>query len=165
MFHRRVRRLDIDEHVKLKVLRDGDDVDVPVSLERTRITRSEARRDHNRDFELVVRQTTFFDRDENRWDDSLRGVIVERAERAGWAQLGGLRSRDLIQSIDEFEIRGLKSYRAAMKAVTERESERVVFVVLRGVRTHFQYVEPEWGAGEVAGGSTEAKDKQKDKEK
>ena len=60
------------------------------------------------------------------------------------AQLGGLRTRDLIQRIDEFDIKGLKSYRKALEAITERQPERVVFVVLRGVRTHFQYVEPDW---------------------
>ena len=160
MFHRHVRRLDIDEQAKLTVLRADAEIDVSMTLERTRITRAEARRDRNRDFELIVRQTTFFDRDENRWDNSVRGVIIDRLERAGWAQLGGLRHGDLIQRIDEFEIRGLKSYRAAMKAITEKESERVVFVVLRGVRTRFQYVEPDWGPGDDSGGSTEVEDKE-----
>ena len=163
MFHRRVRRLDIDDQAKLTVLRAGAEVDVSVTLERTRITRAEAKRDRNRDFELIVRQTTFFDRDENRWDNSVRGVIIARLERAGWAQLGGLRQGDLIQRIDEFEIRGLKSYRAAMKSVTQRESERVVFVVLRGVRTRFQYVEPDWSPGNFSGRSTKGEDRE-DKE-
>ena len=158
MFHRRVRRLDIDEQAKLTVLRGDAEVEIAVMLERTRITRAEARRDRNRDFELIVRQTTFFDRDENRWDPSVRGVIIDRLERAGWAQLGGLRPSDLIQRIDEFEIRGLKSYRAAMKAITEKESDRVVFVVLRGVRTRFQYIEPDWGHGDVAEASIKVED-------
>ena len=50
-----------------------------------------------------------------------------------------------------------------MKAVTQKESERVVFVVLRGVRTHFQYVEPDWSTGDSSGASTEVENKE-DKE-
>ena len=71
-------------------------------------------------------------------------VVVTAVEPAGWAGLGGLRSGDLIQRIGENKIRGIKSYRRAMEAVAEQQPERVVFVVLRGVRTRFQYVEPEW---------------------
>ena len=31
-----------------------------------------------------------------------------------------------------------------MKEMKAAQPDRVVFVVLRGVRTHFQYVEPDW---------------------
>ena len=141
---RAIRKLRIDESATLTVLRDGQRRKIQVLLERTRITRAEARRDENRDFELTVRELTFFDRDENRWDRDVRGVLVESAESGGWAGLGGIIIGDLIQRIDQHEIRGLKSYRETMKAVTEAEPKRVVFVVLRGVQTRFQYVEPEW---------------------
>ncbi|MFQ5590585.1 MAG: PDZ domain-containing protein [Phycisphaerae bacterium] len=144
LFQRHVRRLDIDGDATLTVLRGGRERDVKVKLERTKITPEEARRDRNRDFELTVREVTFFDRDENRWDDATRGVIVERIARAGWAQLGGLQARDLIQRIDGHEIADLSDYRAAIEEVTGRKPGRVVFVVLRGARTHFQYVEPDW---------------------
>jgi S1-C subfamily serine protease len=105
---------------------------------------AEARRDRNRDFEITVREVTFFDRDENRWEDTVRGVIVVGVERAGWVQLGGVRSGDLVQRIDDHQITKLTEYRTAMEEVTERQPERVVFVVLRGSRTRFQYVEPDW---------------------
>lgn len=144
MFHRKVRRLTIGNDAMLAILRDGREHSVKVNLERTKITQEEARRDRNRDFEITVREMTFFDRDENRWDETVKGVVIDRLEPAGWAQLGGLRPRDLIQRIDEFEIKNLKSYRKAMKTITERQPKRVVFVVLRGVRTHYQYVEPDW---------------------
>jgi serine protease Do len=144
LFQRRVRRLEIGDQATLTVLRHGQQLDLAVELERTRIEPSEARRDRNRDFELTVREVTFFDRDENRWDEDVRGVIVTDVESAGWASLGGIRPGDLIQRIDDHKIRGLRSYRRVMEAVTEAQPERVVFVVLRGVRTHFQYVEPDW---------------------
>jgi len=149
MLHREVRRLDIGEKATLTVQREGADRDVVVPLEKTRITIEEARRDRNRDFELRVRAVTFFDRDEKRWDRSVKGVIVVAVESAGWAGLGGVRRGDLIQSIDGEKITSIKRYRKVMEAVAERKPERVVFVVLRDVRTRFQYVEPDWSPGET----------------
>jgi len=144
LFARNVRKLDINDTAALTILRDGEATDMTVKLERSRRTPAEARRDQNRDFELTVRELTFFDRDDRRWDDSVKGVLVEQVESAGWAGLGGLHAGDLIQRIDDRRIRGLKSYRKTMKAVAEAQPERMVFVVLRGVQTRFQYVEPDW---------------------
>jgi serine protease Do len=141
---RRIRKLDMEQEATLTVLRDAESKDVTVQLEPTPITPAEARRDRNRDFELNVREVTFFDRDDNRWDEDVRGVLVEWVESGGWAALGGIRSGDLIQRIGDDEIKGLRGYRKAIEAVTKAQPERVVFVVLRGVRTHFQYIEPDW---------------------
>jgi len=144
LFHRKTRQLDADGTAELTLLREGVEKKVSVKLEQTRMTPEEARRDRNRDFEVTVREVTFFDRDENRWEDSVRGVIVEHLEDAGWVDIGGVREGDLIQRIDDREIPGLNEYRAAIQEVTKSQPERVVFVVLRGVRTHFQYIEPDW---------------------
>lgn len=144
MFQRAVRRLNIDDTATLAVLRGGERVSVDVKLERSKLTVEEARRDVNRDFELTVREVTFFDRDENRWKEDVQGVLVVGVESAGWASLGGLRPRDLIQRINEYEIVDLKSYRQAMEEIKKAEPARVVFVVLRGVSTSFLYCEPDW---------------------
>jgi serine protease Do len=144
LLQREVRKLDTDGSATLTVLRGGTTQDVQVPLESTRLTQEEARRDTNDDFELTVREVTFFDRDQQRWDPELAGVIVERVESAGWAGLAGISSGDLIQRIDDKDVLGLKSYRKIMQELAEQQSERVVFVVLRGVRTHFHFVEPDW---------------------
>ncbi len=141
---RQVRRLEIDEPATLTVLRADGPVDVTVTLEPTRLTAEEVRRERNRDFELTVRELTFFDRDENRWGDDVTGVLVEQVEGAGWAGLGGIESGDLIQQIDGRAVPDIDEYRKVMEDVTQRKPQRVVFVVLRGVRTHFHFVEPEW---------------------
>jgi len=149
LFHRKVRQLDAEAAAEVGFYRDGAERKVSVRLEPTRLTQEEAPRDRNRDFEIVVREVTFFDRDERRWDDSVKGVIVEKLERAGWADLGGVRVSDLVQQVDGTEISNLSDYKTAMKNITEKKRERVVFVVLRGVRTHFQYVEPDWSLKKV----------------
>ena len=144
MLARTVRKLRIGEAAKLSVLRSGEPAQVTVDLERTRITSDEALHDQNRDFELSVRELTFFDRDENRWSDDVQGVVVSQVEPAGWAGLGGIRGSDLIQRIANYDIKDIDGYRKAMKAITKAQPDRVVFVILRDQRTHFQYVEPDW---------------------
>lgn len=144
LFSRRVRKLDIDGKATLTVLRGNEKIDVEVPLERTRLTPSEAKRERDRDFEMVVREITFFDRDENHWDDDVTGVIVDQVESAGWAGLGGISGGDLLQRIDDKVITDLKSFRRAMDEIVKKQPERVVMVVLRGIRTNFQYLEPDW---------------------
>lgn len=144
MLARAVRRLEIGETTVLTILRGQEKHDLEVTLERTRLTPEEARREHNRDFELTVREVTFFDRDENRWGPEVKGVLVEQVESAGWAGLAGVQIGDLIQRINQHQITDLNSYRRAMKEVSATQPKRVVILVLRGARTHFQYVEPEW---------------------
>ncbi len=115
-----------------------------MTLERTRLGRSEARRHRDEEFEISVRELTFFDRDENRWDEDLRGVLVEQADPGGWVGLAGVRSGDVVLRIADHPVRGLKSFRGALAKVKEQRPTRVVVVVLRAVRTRFQYLEPEW---------------------
>ena len=141
---RRVRSLEIEDLVTLSIRRGAQSLEIPVELERTRLSKEEARRHADRDFEIAVRELTFFDRDENRWDPEIRGVLVENVDPGGWAGLGGLRPSDLLLQINGVPIRGLKGFRRALQEIKSERPERVVMVVLRGVKTHFQYLEPEW---------------------
>ena len=145
---RRVRGFDIEATAALTVLRGAETLEVAVPLERTRLTKEEARRHDDGDFELSVRELTFFDRDENRWAPEVRGVLVENVDPGGWAGLGGLRASDLVLRIHDLEVRGLKSFRNALKEIKRQRPDRVVVVVLRGVKTHFQYLEPDWTPAE-----------------
>jgi serine protease Do len=145
---RRVRGLDIDDTVSLTVLRGTETLELPVVLERTRLTKEEARRHDDGDFEISVRELTFFDRDENRWDPEVHGVLIENVDPGGWAGLGGLRPNDLVLSMHGMPIGGLKSFRAALREVKMQQPDRVVVVVLRGVKTYFQYLEPDWTPAE-----------------
>ncbi len=144
MFSRMVRQLDIGDTAQLTVLRDGALQEVRVPLERTRIEPAEARRERNDDFELTVRELTFFDRDDRNLDEDVEGVIVESVKSAGWASRAGVRGGDLILKINDVGVKNLTLYRRIMELIAEREPERVKFLVLRGVETRFLFVEPDW---------------------
>jgi len=144
VLNREVRRMSIDQSVVLGVWRDGASMDVKLDLERTRQTPEEVQRVRNTDFELAVREITFFDREDNKWSDSVQGMIVDSAEPAGWAGLAGIQSGDLIQKIGDMDVTDTASYKRAMEKIQQTQPERVVFVVYRGVRTYFRFVEPDW---------------------
>ncbi len=150
-FTREIKRIDLKpgEEVKadVTVVRAGESKTIPVVLEKSRIEPADARKDTNRDFDLTVREVTFVDRDDYRWDESISGVLVENVENAGWAGLGGIRPGDLIRRIDTYDVTSLEDYRKAMTEITKAKPKRVVFLVLRGIQTSFRFVEPEWGPG------------------
>ncbi len=147
-FTRAVKELEEGDSADIAIIRTGEKITLPVVMEKARTTAEEARRDKNQDFEITVREITFFDRDDNRWDDTVAGVLIEDADSAGWAGLGGLRSGGLIQRIDDSTIATLQDYRKAIADITKAKPKRVVFVVLRGLSTSFRFVEPAWGAEE-----------------
>jgi serine protease Do len=144
LFQRRVRQLSISGEATLGVLRDGNTLDIKVGLERTRIGPDEALKDSNKDFDLSVRELTFFDRDDRTWDESVQGVLVESAESAGWAGLAGVQPGDLIQRIAGDSITDIATHRKAMDKLAKDQPARVTFVVLRGNRTFFFFAEPDW---------------------
>jgi serine protease Do len=149
LLQRQVRKREPDGTAKLVVLRvneagTAEKVDIEIPLERTRIGPEEALRERDTDFEFVVRELTFFDRDDNRWPESVQGVLLDQIEPAGWAGLGGLRAGDLIQQIDERTVTDLASFREAIADVKKRQPERVQFIVFRGNSTAFVFVEPDW---------------------
>ena len=145
LLNRRIQRLDIGGEALLTVLRQGERREISVPLDRSRITPREARRDRDRDFELEVREITFFDRDERRWDRDVHGVLVDSVEPAGWAGLGGLRPGDLVQHFAGKAVKDVKSYREALAAALEARQERVIVFVLRGGRSQYLSLEPDWG--------------------
>jgi serine protease Do len=144
LFGRAIRRLPIGAEVTVHALRGGAAVEIPVTLERGRTRPEEAKRARNRDFGLVVRAVTFFDRIDRRLDDDTRGVIVDSVEDGGWASAGGLSYGDLLVGIDDDQIRSTASFTEVMERLAEEQPERVIFKVRRGNRTSFKFVEPEW---------------------
>ena len=133
-----------DSTATLGVLRDGNVMDFAVTLERTRIEPQEAARGRNTDFELAVREITFFDREDYRWDETVSGVLVESAEPAGWAGLAGIQGGDLIQKIGDMYVTDIPSFKKAMEKIAKAQAGRVIFVVFRGSRTYFRFAEPDW---------------------
>ncbi|MCA9272915.1 MAG: PDZ domain-containing protein [Phycisphaerales bacterium] len=144
LFIRAIRELSIGDQANIRVLRDGQTLDIPVELERSRTTPDEARRVSNSDFGLSVRAVTFFDRDDYRWNDDIKGVIVVSTDSAGWAEVAGITSGSLIRKINGKAIDGTRDFESVMEEIDNEQPERVVFEVLQGYESSFKFVEPTW---------------------
>ena len=141
---RAVRRRDIGEESVLSILRDGEAMEIRVALESSPMPPSEAKREQNRDFELSVRDLTFYDRGRYRWRAEQTGVIVERVDTGGWADAGGLRPGELILEIGGETVADVDDFRRIMDAIAESKPARLEVVTLRGASTRVLYIEPEW---------------------
>ena len=77
--------------------RDGQKMDVPVTLEQQPTPAAELPRWQDLQLEFTARDIAFDDRVRLQLPVSAQGVIVESAVPAGWAALGGLRSDDVVE--------------------------------------------------------------------
>jgi len=145
-FQRKVKQQDIGEQAELTLLRDGGELKVSVELEPAKKTIAEAKRVKNRDFDLEVREITFFDIANRRWKPDTKGVLVMRVETGGWAGVGHLRVGDLIVRIGEDTIDGLKAFKHVMKDIADSKPEKVRMLLLRGIETRFLFIETDWDA-------------------
>lgn len=148
LFRQRIRQLSIGSEGVFRYLRAGEIGEATMVFERSRITAAEAARARDRDFEVEVREITFFDRADKEWDDAKQGVIVQFVESAGWAGLAGMQAGDLLLRIGDRAVSNVREFKIVMEQLRDERPERVVFLVERGVQTRLLYAEPEWtGSG------------------
>ncbi len=141
---RAVRRRREGETLALSVARGTSVVELSIPVERGRTTIEEALRERDAAFELLVREVTFFDREERRWSNSVQGVLVQAVEMAGFAGLGGVRPGDLIEDISGTRITTAAAFKATMSRISREKPARVDLVLRRGVRTQHLVLEPDW---------------------
>ncbi len=144
LLFRAVRNKSVGDEAEIGFVRGGELMSCTVELERSRTTPEEARRVSSSDFGLSVRAVTFFDRDDRRWDEDVKGVIVLSTESAGWAETAGITMDSLIHRIDGEDIKGTRDFERVMERIESEQPDRVVFEILRGYDSSFKFVEPNW---------------------
>ncbi len=139
-----IRLRDIDQKVKLDLVRDGTLVQVEVTLQTPPAPGSELKSWKDVDFEFTAREMSFFDRTEKKLDAKLEGVLVERIEPAGWAALGGLDAGDVLMSVDGKVVANIQALKEALSAAKRAKASRVAFQIKRGIHTAFLEISPAW---------------------
>ncbi len=91
-----IRQYKIGSVAELKVLRNGEELTIPVKLPGSPMMARELKKARNEKFEFTVREISFFDRAAEKWPDDLQGVRVDEMKSGGWAALGSLGNGDLI---------------------------------------------------------------------
>jgi serine protease Do len=144
MLMRRVEALTIGTRAKLSVIRDGAETEVEVLLEETPASAIDAETAKEKFLEFSVRDVTFMDRIKNKWSEDVEGVLVTDVTRGGWANLAGLRGKDLLLSVQENAVHDIETFKEVMKEVCRHKPRYIKIFVKREYRTLFLFVEPDW---------------------
>jgi serine protease Do len=141
---RAVEDLPIGKPAALTVLRAGKPVKVSVMMEATPSSATQAKKSRQKEFEFSVREITAMDRMEHRWIKEQKGLYVTEATTGGWANIAGLNIDDILISINGQEVADIPTFEQVMKDILEKKPRVIQMFVLRGYRTHFVFIEPEW---------------------
>ncbi|MGD0091671.1 MAG: PDZ domain-containing protein [Planctomycetota bacterium] len=95
-------------------------------------------------FEFKSRDITFLDRIKHSWKKEEAGALVTQADYGGWAAVGGLRADDLIQAVDGQRVAETRDLENLLAKVHQTQPKQIVFLVRRGIHTHFVELEPKW---------------------
>ena len=139
-----IRQYPIGDTVQLKILRDGEELTVPVELGRRPPESREMKKYTNESFEYTARDVTFFDRAKEKWEEDDTGVLIEEVKSGGWAALGQLYPGDLLQQVNGIPIPDVATLEKRMEEIATEQPDSVVFRVLRGAYTIFVELEPRW---------------------
>ena len=77
-------------------------------------------------------------------DPDVKGVVVDRVERAGWASLGGLIPGDIVKEIDGKQVTALDEFKEILADIKARKPKQIAVFIERGRRTGFMRIEPDW---------------------
>lgn len=141
---RAVEDLSPGDKAKFTLLRDGARTEVAVVMEPTPAAVVDAKTSEQDGLDFVVREVTFLDLIENRWEPGTKGVLVTDAPMGGWANMGGLHVGDLVLGVCGREVTDLATFEAVMKDVLAARPKVIDVHVRREHRTHFVFIEPDW---------------------
>jgi serine protease Do len=141
---RAVEERGIGEKVELRLVRDGREMALPVTLEARPVEPSEARTARQELLGFAVREVTLFDRAAFHWRREQQGVLVTEVVSGGFAQMAGLAADDLVLALDGREVTDLASFEDALRAIASERPPLLRVFVRRGARTHFVLLEQDW---------------------
>ncbi|MBX3728883.1 MAG: PDZ domain-containing protein [Candidatus Sumerlaeia bacterium] len=144
VFRTMVRQYSITAMPEFRVIRGGEPITLTSALVLSPLKSREMVRHRDLDFEFIVREATYHERQ----DPKLRGVtvevVVESVTEGGWASLGDLRVGDIVVALAGSPIASLADARAALAKVHEQRPRRVPVRVRRGIQDLYLELEPFW---------------------
>lgn len=139
-----IRQYDVGKTVELTILRGKTEQKVAVELARSPRLQREMKKYRNDEFEFTARDVSFFDAADEQWPEDQRGAFIEEVKPGSWAELGALRSGDLVVEVDGQPVASVEALRKQMEAISAARKAVVTLKVLRGVHTSFLELEPAW---------------------
>ncbi len=144
VFDNLIRQYPADSEITLSGLRAGEKLELTVPLEPRPVPSSQFQSYEDENFEFTVRELAFEDRVAKRLESNQEGLLIAQVERAGWGALAGLRNGDLLLEMDGQPVASVDAFKETMAAIAEKQQERVVFFIKRGIYTAYKELEPDW---------------------
>jgi S1-C subfamily serine protease len=152
-FRRRVQRIGVGSSLELGIIRAGKNRKVTLTLVQAPKTASFADDYENEEFGLTVREITIDVQQALNLEPDAEGVVIEKTEEAGWADISGLFSQDLILSVNGSKVTTVGDIRKSLDEIKARREPEAIFFVMRPPDTLFIRVKTEYDAGNGASGS------------
>jgi serine protease Do len=141
-----IRKYDIGARIILTIVRDRQEMQLPVTLGSSPKAPAEMKKYRDDNFEFTVRDIAFEDIIDQRLPPDQVGVLVADISDGSLAALANLLVDDIILQVDEQLIADVASFEIIMKKIAERKSKIVALKVLRGIHTRYIELVPDWGA-------------------
>jgi serine protease Do len=134
---RQIRQYKNNAQAVFTLWRDGQKMEVPVTLEQQPVPPAEMPRTQDLQLEFTARDIAFDDRVRLQLPTTTKGVFVESAVPAGWAALGGLRADDVIEMAGDTPVTTVAELTRAREQATASEKAWWVLLVRRRGQTLF----------------------------
>ncbi|MFB3895190.1 MAG: PDZ domain-containing protein [bacterium] len=144
VFPTMVRQYKIGATAELTVLRDNEELKIPIVLPASPKLAREMKKYRNDTFDFTVRDIGFLDKAKEKWQEEQRGVLVESVGEGGWAALSHLAVDDLVLSVNGQKIAELADMEKIMKQVETEKPNSVVLQVMRGIHKLYIELKPSW---------------------
>ena len=134
------KRNQIDDTMLFTVLRDNNETDVKIALDRYPVTRTESY--NAAGFDFTVRELNFFDKTAmNDADIKSEGAYVTAVKIGGWAGISKLRSGDIIVEADDKRVDNIKALKSICEDVkAEQKSDFIIKVYRSGAFLFLSFV-------------------------
>lgn len=144
VFRTMIRQYSMDIVPEFTVLRGGEELEFSCDLLPAPVKAREMERFRDLDFEFVVREATYFERQKPTLQDIEVNVVAESVTEGGWAALGDLRVGDVVLAIQGGQVQSVEDVERAMDGIHQRKPKQVVFQVRRDIQNLFLEMEPFW---------------------
>jgi len=141
-----IRKYDIGARIILTIVRDRQEMQLPVTLGSSPKAPAEMKKYRDDNFEFTVRDIAFEDFIDQRLPPDQVGVLVADISDGSWAALANLLVDDIILQVDGQLIADVASFESIMKQIAERKRKIVTLKVLRGIHTRYIELVPDWDA-------------------
>jgi serine protease Do len=149
VFQRMISDFGAGASIDLMVYRPGeetvDTINTALTLSKPPLPASEAPNYEDKDFELTVRELVFNDYNRRLLEPGeIEGVVVDKIDQGGWADVAGLFPGDIILKIDGRDVPDVEAAKGVFEQIREKKKKDVVFLIWRNNRTSFLNVKTHW---------------------